>query len=264
VRVADESSAWCCVGIWGPRAQAVVDSVAEAPLTFGRFYSAEVTIGGVPAVALRVSYVGEHGWEIYAPTEFGLRLWDVLWDAGRQHGIAPVGLAAQDSLRLEKGYRLWGQDIHTEFDPFESGLDFTLAMDKGEFIGRDALLRKRDRGLTRRLSAMVLDDREVVLMGREPILVGDEKVGYVTSANYGFAIDRSIAYGYLPLALARPGERVDLQYFGVRYPARVVEEPLYDPQNLRLRGPVRTAIPGSNGNSPAAIPEIAMRERTPV
>ena len=89
--------------------------------------------------------------------------------AGRS-GLVPSGLAAQDSLRLEKGYRLWGQDIHTEFDPLESGLDFTVAWDKGDFIGRDALLRKRDTGLTRRLSALVLDDREVVLMNREPIL----------------------------------------------------------------------------------------------
>ena len=125
VRVADDTSGWCCLGIWGPNAQAIVDSVAEQPLTHGRFTAAEVTIGGVPALALRVSYVGEHGWEIYAPTEYALRLWDTLWEAGRPLGLAPSGLAAQDSLRLEKGYRLWGQDIHTEFDPFESGLEFT-------------------------------------------------------------------------------------------------------------------------------------------
>jgi glycine cleavage system T protein len=254
VRVSDDTSAWCCIGIWGPNAQAIVDSVAEAPLTHPRFTVARATIGGVPAHALRVSYVGEHGWELYAPTEYGLRLWDVLWEAGRPHGLAPSGLAAQDSLRLEKGYRLWGQDIHTEFDPFESGLEFTVALDKGDFIGREALLRKRDAGLTRRLSALVLDEDEVVLMGREPMLVGDEKVGYVTSANFGFAIGRSIAYGYLPVALARPGQRVDLQYFGVRYPATVVEEPLYDPTNARLRGPGRpsAAHSGSNGSGPFA------------
>ncbi len=239
VRVADDTSGWCCLGIWGPNAQAIVDSIAEEPLTHGRFTAAEVTIGGVPALALRVSYVGEHGWEIYAPAEYGLRLWDTLRAAGRAHGLVPSGLAAQDSLRLEKGYRLWGQDIHTEFDPLEAGLDFTVAWDKGEFIGREALARKRDAGLTRRLCAMVLDENETVLMGREPILVGDEKVGYVTSASYGFTIDRSITYGYLPVAIAQPGQRVDLQYFGVRYPATVAAEPLYDPTNARLRGPAR-------------------------
>jgi glycine cleavage system aminomethyltransferase T/glycine/D-amino acid oxidase-like deaminating enzyme len=235
VRVADDTSAWACLGIWGPEAQAIVDAVAEEPLTHGRFTAHEVTIGGVPCTALRVSYVGEHGWEIYAPSEYGLRLWDVLWEAGRGHALAPVGLAAQDSTRLEKGYRLWGQDIHTEFDPLESGLEFTVAWDKGDFIGREALLRKRDAGLTRKLSALVLDDREVVLMNREPMLVGDETVGYVTSASYGFAVDRSIAYGYLPVSLANPGQHVDLVYFGVRYRATVVEEPLYDPTNARLR-----------------------------
>ncbi len=204
VVVSDVSSAWCCIGMWGPAAQAVMDAVAEAPVTFGRFTAGRVTIAGVPALALRVSYVGEHGWEIYAPTEYALRLWDALWEAGRPHGIAPIGLAAQDTLRLEKGYRLWGQDIHTEFDPFEAGLEFVLAMDKGDFIGRDALLRKRDRALTRTLSCLVLDTRDTVVMGREPILAGDRKVGYVTSAGFGFAVDRSIVYGYLPPELATP------------------------------------------------------------
>ena len=259
VRVADDTSAWACVGVWGPEAQVIVDSVAEEPLTHGRFTTADVTIGGVPCLALRVSYVGEHGWEIYAPTEYGLHLWDVLWEAGRGRGLAPIGLAAQDSLRLEKGYRLWGQDIHTEFDPLESGLEFTVAWDKGDFIGREALIRKRDAGPTRKLSAMVLDDREVVLMNREPILVGEEKVGYVTSAAYGFAVDRSIAYGYLPIELARPGQRVDLQYFGVRYGATVVEEPLYDPGNLRLRG-ASAMTPAA----PAAPVETSGRQPTTV
>ena len=146
------TSAWCCLGVWGPNAQAVLDATTEQPLDVGRFGAQAATIGGVPALALRVSYVGEHGWELYAPTEYGLRLWDALWEAGRPHGMAPAGLAAQDSLRLEKGYRLWGSDIHTEFDPFEAGLEFTLALDKGDFIGRDALLRKRDAGPSRRLS----------------------------------------------------------------------------------------------------------------
>ena len=253
VRVDDTSSGLCCIGIWGPNAQEIVDSIADEPLTFGRFRAGEVRIAGVPALALRVSYVGEHGWEIYAHTEYGLRLWDALWQAGRPYGIAPAGLAAQDSLRLEKGYRLWGQDIHTEYDPFESGLEFTVALDKGDFIGRGALLRKRDAGVTRRLSCLVLDEREIVLMGREPILAGREKLGHVTSANYGFAVDRSIAYGYLPVALAHAGQRVDLEYFGVRYPATVTQEPMYDPTNARLRGPAaRPAVPASaNGSRPS-------------
>jgi glycine cleavage system aminomethyltransferase T len=183
--------------------------------------------------------VGEHGWEIYAPTEYAVRLWDSLWAAGQDQGIAPVGLAAQDTLRIEKGYRLWGNDIHTEFDPFEAGLDFTVALDKGDFLGRDALLRRRDAGPSRRLSCLVLDDVGTVPMGREPIFAGRQKVGYVTSANTGFTIGRTIAYGYLPVALARTGERVEILYFGRRLGATVSAEPLYDPSNERLNGPTR-------------------------
>ena len=222
VRVEDDSSAWACIGMWGPNAQTVMDRVAEEPVTMGRFNAAPVTIAGVPALALRVSYVGEHGWEIYAPTEYAVRLWDALWAAGQDQGIAPAGLAAQDTLRIEKGYRLWGNDIHTEFDPFEAGLDFTVALDKGDFLGRDALLRKRDAGPARRLSCLVLDDGGTVPMGREPIFAGHEKVGYVTSANTGYTVGRTIAYGYLPVALARPGERVEILYFGRRLGATVV------------------------------------------
>jgi len=260
VMVDDVSSAWCCVGMWGPAAQAVMDAVSEEPVTLSRFNSGRVTIAGVPALALRVSYVGEHGWEIYAPTEYAIRLWDALWETGRPHGLAPIGLAAQDSLRLEKGYRLWGQDIHTEFDPYEAGLEFVLALEKGDFIGREALLRRREAGPpARRLSCLVLDTPDSVLMGTEPILVGSEKVGHVTSANFGFAIDRSIAYGYLPAELARPGQRVDLQYFGLRHPATVTEEPLYDPTDARMRTPMSTtqAVPSATPTcAPAATPTL--------
>ncbi|MBM4408809.1 MAG: aminomethyl transferase family protein, partial [Chloroflexi bacterium] len=237
VVIDDVSSSMACVGLWGPDAQAVVDAVADDPVTIGRFRAAQVRLAGIPCLMLRVSYVGEHGWEIYAHTEYGLALWDAIAGAGASVGIAPAGTAAQDSLRLEKGYRLWGADIHTEFDPFEAGLDFTLALDKGAFIGREALLRKRDAGPPgRQLSCLVLDDRETVLMGREPIFAGRQKVGFVTSANFGFSIGRSIAYGYLPAALARPGERVEILYFGRRLPATVSSEPLYDPAGERLRG----------------------------
>jgi glycine cleavage system T protein len=246
VTVEDVSSSMCCIGMWGPYAQAIVDSIADDPVTFGRFRAAQIRLAGIPCLMLRVSYVGEHGWEIYAHTEYGVRLWDVLAEAGRPFGIAPAGTAAQDSLRLEKGYRLWGQDIHTEFDPFEAGLEFTVAFDKGDFIGRDALLRKRDAGPTQRLSCLVLDDDETVPMGREPILGPGgsraEKVGYVTSASAGFTVGRTIAYGYLPVALARPGERVEILYFGRRLGATVSEEPLYDPAGERLKAPMRETV----------------------
>jgi glycine cleavage system aminomethyltransferase T len=195
----------------------------------------EVTIGEVTALALRISYVGELGWEVYTPTEFGLTLWDSLWEAGRPHGVVAAGGGAFDSLRLEKGYRLWGSDIHTDYNPYEAGIGFAVRMDKGDFLGRDALERVRDDGPERVLCCMTLDDPAAVVMGKEPLLDGDRVLGYVTSANYGYTVGESIVYGYLPLDYAAVGTSVQVMYFGVRYDATVVSEPRYDPSNARLR-----------------------------
>ena len=133
----------------------------------------------------QISYVGELGWEIYAPSELGLHLWDTLWDAGQSLGVIAGGGGAFDSLRLEKGYRLWGNDIHTEYNPYEAGIGFTVRMRKGDFIGREALREVRASGPSRKLCCMTLDDPAAVVMGKEPILEGDRVLGYVTSANYG-------------------------------------------------------------------------------
>jgi glycine cleavage system aminomethyltransferase T len=194
-----------------------------------------LTIGDVPALALRISYAGELGWEIYTPTEYGLRLWDTLWQAGEPLGIAACGGGAFDSLRLEKGYRLWGADIHTEYNPYEAGLGFAVKLNKGDFLGREALRRVKERGITRKLCCMTLDDPNAVVMGKEPILDGERVLGYVTSANYGYSIGKAILYGYLPLGYAAEGASVEVEYFGQRLRARVVQEPLYDPENIRLR-----------------------------
>ena len=131
-----------------------------------------ITVGDVPALAFRISYVGELGWEIYAPTEQGRRLWDILWEAGQPLGVVAAGGGAFESLRLEKGYRLWGNDIHTEYDPYEAGIGFAVRLKKGDFIGRDALKEKRAKGPTRKLCCMTLDDPDAVVMGKEPILDG--------------------------------------------------------------------------------------------
>lgn len=240
-QIADISSAYSGIGVWGPRARDLVRPVAEDDLsdeTFPYFTAQEVAIGPVPALALRVSYVGELGWEIYAPTEYGAKLWDILWQAGEPMGVIAAGNGAFDSLRLEKGYRLWGSDIHTEYNPYEAGLGFAVRLDKGSFIGRDALQRIKEQGdpPDRQLRCMTLDDPGAVVMGKEPILEGDQVLGYVTSAAYGYSVGRGIVYGYLPAAYAEPGTGVEVEYFGRRYPATVAQEPLYDPKNSKLRG----------------------------
>src|SRR5439155_871598 len=148
--------------------------------------AAPVSVGPVPCLALRVTYVGELGWELYCPTEFGLRLWDALWDADREHGLVAGGYKAIDSLRLEKGYRVWGSDITPEDTPFEAGVGFAVKVDKGDFIGRDALLAANEP--TRRLACLVLDDPRSVALGSEPVRVDGDIVGRVTSGGYGYTV----------------------------------------------------------------------------
>lgn len=238
VHVRDVTSMYCGMGLWGPRSRDVLSRVSGDDVSnaaFPYFAAKSLSIGAIPAVALRVSYVGELGWEIYTLTEYGLRLWDALWEAGRPNDIVALGGAAFDSLRLEKGYRLWGADIHTEYTPYEAGLGFAVKLDKGDFLGREALLRQKEHGVTRRLCCLTLDDPGAVVMGKEPMLAGERVLGYVTSASYGYTVGKGIVYGYLPIASGRRGTPVEIQYFGRRYPATVSDEPLYDPKGLRLR-----------------------------
>jgi dimethylglycine oxidase len=238
VHIYETTPGTCCVGVWGPRARDLVQPLTDADLSntaFPYFSARQIYIGEVPALALRVSYVGELGWEIYTSADYGLRLWDLLWDAGRPLGVVAGGRGAFDSLRLEKGYRLWGSDMYAEHNPYEAGLGFTVKLDKGNFLGREALLRIKERGLARKLCCMTLDDPQAVVMGKEPILDGERALGYVTSTNYGYSVGTFIVYGYLPLAYATPGAQVEIEYFGARHRATVVKDPLYDPQGSKLK-----------------------------
>ena len=239
VTVADTSGELCCIGLWGPRARDLLSRVCTDDLTdagFPYMTAQRITIADIPALALRISYVGELGWEVFATTDQGLRLWDVLWEAGQPLGVIAAGGGAFESLRLEKGYRLWGNDIHTEFNPFEAGTGFAVRMRKGDFIGRDALRAIRSHGVSRRLCCMTLDDPDAAVMGKEPIMDGRRVLGYATSANYGHSIGRGIVYGYLPTSHAAPGTGVEVLYFGERLAATVVPEPLVDPQGRKMRG----------------------------
>jgi glycine cleavage system aminomethyltransferase T/glycine/D-amino acid oxidase-like deaminating enzyme len=237
VSIANMTDHRFCVGLWGPRARDVLAAVADVDVTnngFPYMTMRQLAIGEVPCFAQRISYVGELGWELYGPIPMGARVWDLLWETGRDHGLIAGGLGAFDSLRLEKGYRLWGQDITTEHDPFEAGLGFAVKMDK-DFQGRDALRERLDRGSIETLACMTLDDPDAIVMGKEPIWAGGRVVGYVTSASYGYSIDRGIVYGYVPTELATVGSSVEVEYFGDRLAATVAAEPLWDPAGERLR-----------------------------
>jgi glycine cleavage system aminomethyltransferase T/glycine/D-amino acid oxidase-like deaminating enzyme len=239
ISVRDITSGTCCIGLWGPHARDVLASVTDADVSneaFGYFRARELWIGSVPVTALRLSYVGELGWELYTTADMGLKLWDTLWRAGQAHGMIAAGRSAFGSLRLEKGYRAWGTDMTTEHDPFEAGLGFAVRMDKGDFVGREALVGKSEATVDRRLTALVIGDQDAVVMGKEPVHVDGRRAGYVTSAAYGFSVAAPIAYAWLPAAAARAGQPVTIQYFGEPVPATVADDPLFDPGMTRLRG----------------------------
>jgi len=190
----------------------------------------EITVAGVPVRALRVTFVGELGWELYCPTEYGMGLWLALWEAGRPFDLVAGGYRAIDSMRLEKGYRVWGADITPDETPFEAGLGF--AVKEHDFIGRDAL----DSSPERRLCCLVLADSRSVALGNEPVRAGGSVTGRVTSGGYGYSVERSIAYAYLPASLSEPGTAVEVEIFGEWIEAEVVREPLFDPEGERVRG----------------------------
>ena len=233
VQVEDVTSRYACLGIWGPAARTILQPLTTEELTFPYMRARELAVGPVPCLALRVTYVGELGWELYCPVEFGLRLWETISEAGREDGLVAGGYKAIDSLRLEKGYRVWGSDITPEDTPFEAGLGFAVKLDKGEFIGRDALIAANEPA--RRLACLVLDDPRSVALGSEPVRVDGEIVGRVTSGGYGYTVERSIAYGYLPVASVASGTGVEVEIFGEWIAGTVADEPLFDPKGERIR-----------------------------
>jgi 4-methylaminobutanoate oxidase (formaldehyde-forming) len=236
VVVEDVTSKYACFALWGPRARAILQPLTESDLsheTFGYMSAKEINVGAVPCLAVRVTFVGELGWELYCPSEYAVGLWDTLMAAGAPHGMVPGGYRAIESLRLEKGYRVWGSDVTTTDSPFEAGLGFAVKMKKGEFIGRDALERAGEP--TRRLACLVLDEPRSLVLGSEPVRFEGRALGRVTSGGYGYSVQSSIAYAYLPAALVVPGTRVSVGVFGRDVGAEVRAEPLFDPANEKVR-----------------------------
>jgi len=238
VQLRDLGGTLACVGLWGPRARAILQQVTNDDVSNAAFpylTAREIAIEQVPVTALRVTYVGELGWEFYAPSEMALGVWDALWEAGRPLGLVPAGYRAVDTLRLEKGYRYWSADITPETTPYEAGLGFTVKLGKGDFLGRDALVQQRKEGVRRRLCCLVLEDPNAVAAMDEPVYAGDRVVGLVTSGGYGYTAQRSIAYAYLPVDLAEPGTALTVVVDAGRVPAQVAREPLYDPRHARVK-----------------------------
>jgi len=195
-----------------------------------------IRIGYTQAIALRVNYVGELGWELHIPAEHLLSAYDLIWEAGKQFGIADYGLYAMDSLRLEKCYRAWKGDLTTEYTPFMASLDRFVKLDKpGGFIGQQALRREAATGPRERFVPLIVDAADADAAAVSIVYDGDTQVGLVTSGGYGYRLRQSIALAYVRADLAVPGKVLEVEILGERRRAVVDREPLYDPDNARLR-----------------------------
>lgn len=235
VTIRDITGGTCCVGVWGPRARDLVAPLCAADISheaFGYFKAIRTYLGPIPVTMMRVSYVGELGWEIYASAEHGLALWDLLYDAGREHRAIAAGRIAFNSLRLEKGYRSWGTDMTTEHLPGPAGVGFAVSTKKGEFLGKAALDAAPPPAKT--LRSIVFDDPTAVVLGKEPVSVDGEVVGYVTSAGYSATIGRTIGYAWLPAEVA-VGAAVSVAYLTQTHGATVHAEPVVDPEMKLIR-----------------------------
>jgi glycine cleavage system aminomethyltransferase T len=236
--VRDITAETCCIGLWGPRARDVLasltrDDVSKENMKYFRVH--HISVAGVPVTAMRLSYVGELGWELYTTADLGSRLWDLIFEGGQVHGIIPAGRNAFDALRLEKGYRSWGSDMTTEHEPVQAGIGFAVRRDKGPFVGADALDARAEK-TTERLRTITIDDPASIVLGKEPVYRpgGDTAVGYVTSAAYGYTVGHPIAYAWLPNDVDL-GDRVEVEYFGERFPATVQEDVMVDPGMEKIR-----------------------------
>ena len=237
--VRDVTGSLGCFGLWGPRARDILSAATRDDLSndgFPYMTARGSSVGDVPCLALRVTYVGELGWELYPRVEFGGALWDTLVAAGEPHGIVPAGYRAIDSLRLEKGYRAWGADITPEEHPFEAGLGFAVRMDVPGFIGNEALERVLAGGVTRRLSCLTLTDARAMTLGNEPVfrgrrrgVTGDVAVGSGTRSAPP-SRSRTCPSSWRCRA---PRSRSRSSVTGV--PAVVADEPLWDPKGERIR-----------------------------
>ncbi|MBU0510577.1 MAG: FAD-dependent oxidoreductase [Chloroflexi bacterium] len=240
VIIDDVTPGYACLGLWGPKARSILQKTTKDDVSnegFPYMTAKKITTGDVPVLAMRVTYVGELGWEFYAPMEYGLRLWDTLWEAGQPEGLVAAGYRAIDTLRLEKGYRYWSGEISPDYTPYEAGLGFAVKLDKGDFIGRYALLEQKEAGLRRKLCCMTLENDRVIAFGNEPIRTrgSDEIVGWVVSGGYGYSVAKSIVYGYLPIEYATVGTELEIEYFGESIGAVVEQEPLWDPGGKRIK-----------------------------
>jgi 4-methylaminobutanoate oxidase (formaldehyde-forming) len=243
VAITDMTSAEAVLCVMGPNSRALLEAASKADLSnaahpFGAWR--EIEIGYARVRAARITYVGELGWELYVPSEFARGVFDALLEAGEPHGLQLAGLHALDSCRVEKAYRHWGHDISDEDSPLEAGLMFSVKLNKGDFIGRDAVLRQRDAGVSRRLVQFLLKEPLPLLYHDEPIWVANTILGRTTSGAYGHALGGAVGLGYIsdrlgPIADVVAGANFEIEVAGHRIGATASLQPMYDPTGAKIR-----------------------------
>ena len=239
VTIRDITMDWACLALMGPKSRLVLSMATQDDVTneaFPYLTSKYIMVNGVRVWAQRVSYVGELGWELYVSNHRALMVWDILREAGREFDMEVGGYKVMDSLRLEKGYRYYTTDVTPLETPYEAGLGFCVHLDKGNFIGREALIEKKKNGFAKKLCTLVLEGKEFTqIYGGEAIYNDGKVIARVRSGGYGYSVKKNILYAYLPLELSKAGTRVDMELIEGKYVAEVTSTVLYDPKGEKLR-----------------------------
>lgn len=239
VTIREVTEEYAVIGLCGPRSRDVLSAATDSDVSndaLPYMTARSVNINGIDVLAQRVSYVGELGWELYIPSGEAVFVWDILWQAGRNHGIQAFGYKAVDALRLEKGYAALGSDITASENPYEARLGFCVKLDAGEFIGRPALLRKKDAGVGQRLCTLVVGSEAYLpLYGGEAVIFEGRVISRLRSAGYGYTVKKNIGFAYLPLNMDHQAVRLDVDIFGETVGARVLADVLHDPAGKALK-----------------------------
>jgi dimethylglycine dehydrogenase len=237
IALQDVTESFACQILSGPKSREILAEVSNGDLTLPWLSHQSVQIAGRLCQMVRVSFAGELGWEIHTKVSDTAPIFDSIWSVGQKHGLKPFGMFALDSLRLEKGYRAWKQDLSTDYTVLQSGLERFVKWQKSDFKGKAALLREKQQGVTKRFVMLIIDAGECDAPYMSPLWHDGKIVGETTSGGFGHRVDKSIALGMIRADLAIPGTKLDVEIFGENFPAVVQEDkPLWDPQNERLRG----------------------------